>query len=444
MSDTNIAIKVKNISKCYQLYERPSDRLKQMYFGSRKRLYKEFWALKDVSFNLKKGEIVGIVGVNGSGKSTLLQIISGTLAPSSGNVKTSGRVVALLELGSGFNPEFTGRENVYFNAKLLGLSNEEIDDRFEDIVAFADIGDFINQPVKNYSSGMYVRLAFSVYAMVDPDVFVVDEALAVGDERFQRKCFAKIQELKRKGVAILFVSHSAPMIIELCDKALLLDHGHLIMADSPTNVIRFYQQLLYAPDSDFSNDHKANNKARSNAIKLYKRPDAESQSYFDPGLIPSTTTSYPSCGGKITSFTIKDRFGKEVNLLQPGEIYSFHILGFIRNSFKGLYFGVHIKNVIGAELTGQRFPEQGKFVEHVSQSTEFEFVSSFRMDLLPGVYFVGGGIWSSEDSTCVHRIIDALMFRVVLVRPQNSFGVVNLSSSEPVFILKNQSLKITS
>lgn len=227
----DIAIRVENLSKCYQIYDTPRDRLKQFILprlhhltGQTPRQYfREFWALKDVSFEVKKGETIGIIGRNGSGKSTLLQLICGTLSPTSGSITTNGRIAALLELGSGFNPEFTGRENVYMNASVLGLSKEEIDARFEDIVAFADIGTFIEQPVKMYSSGMMVRLAFAVQAQVEPDILIVDEALAVGDAKFQAKCFDRLHQLKEGGTSILLVTHSSEQIVTHCSEAILLD-----------------------------------------------------------------------------------------------------------------------------------------------------------------------------------------------------------------------------
>src|SRR6478672_3840406 len=230
---SDIAIKVEHLSKCYQIYSQPRERLKQfilpalqgMIGQQPKQYFRDFWALQDVSFEVRKGETVGIIGRNGSGKSTLLQLICGTLNPTSGSLQAHGRIAALLELGSGFNPEFTGRENVYLNGSLLGLSSAEIDVKFDDIAAFADIGEFIERPVKTYSSGMVVRLAFAVQAMVDPDILIVDEALSVGDEKFQRKCFARLEELKSRGTSILFVSHSGSQIVELCERALLLEHG---------------------------------------------------------------------------------------------------------------------------------------------------------------------------------------------------------------------------
>lgn len=253
MSSEIVAIRVSNLSKCYQIYETPRDRLKQFVLPKLYRIlgkqpkqyYREFWALKDVSFEIKKGETVGIIGRNGGGKSTLLQLICGTLFPTNGGIQTNGRIAALLELGSGFNPDFTGRENVYLNGTVLGLSKEEIDARFDDIAAFADIGDFIEQPVKTYSSGMFVRLAFAIQANVDPEILIVDEALAVGDAYFVHRCMARFHDLQTKGTTIIFVSHDASSVKRLCGRALWLKNGHLISVGDAATVVDAYLQDLF-------------------------------------------------------------------------------------------------------------------------------------------------------------------------------------------------------
>jgi ABC-type polysaccharide/polyol phosphate transport system ATPase subunit len=235
------AIEVNGLSKCYQIYDKPSDRLKQMLVLGRKQYYKEFWALKDVSFKIKKGETVGIIGRNGAGKSTLLQMLCGTLHPSSGEIQTNGRLAALLELGAGFNPEFTGRENVYLSAALHGLSDADILERFDNIAAFADIGDFIDQAVRSYSTGMFVRLAFAVQVHLDPDVFVIDEALAVGDQRFVQKCYRKLEELKNRGTSLLFVSHDTTAIKMLSDRAIWIHDGKLREIGDSSRVVDAYR-----------------------------------------------------------------------------------------------------------------------------------------------------------------------------------------------------------
>lgn len=251
---SEIAIKVENLSKCYEIYNKPRDRLKQfinprfqqLVGKSPKRYYREFWALKDVSFEVKKGETVGIIGRNGGGKSTLLQMICGTLNPTTGNIQTNGRIAALLELGSGFNPEFTGRENVYMNASVLGLNNEEIDSRFNDIVAFADIGDFVEQPVKTYSSGMLVRLAFAVIAHVDADILVVDEALSVGDVFFSQKCMRFFKNFQSAGGTVLFVSHDTSAVMSLCQNAILLVQGAVQQTGAADLICKTYLEHLYS------------------------------------------------------------------------------------------------------------------------------------------------------------------------------------------------------
>lgn len=238
------AISIHNLSKCYQIYENPRDRLLQMIFRGRRQYYREFWALRDISLDIVRGEIVGIIGNNGAGKSTLLQLVCGTLQPTGGSVEVHGRIAALLELGAGFNPEFTGRENVYLSATVMGLTSAEIDDRYDRIVAFSGIGDFIHQPVKTYSSGMYVRLAFSVATCVDPDILIVDEALSVGDGEFARKSFDRIMELKKNGTTILFCSHAMYHIESFCDRAVWLEQGQMRMLDVSQKVTAAYQATL--------------------------------------------------------------------------------------------------------------------------------------------------------------------------------------------------------
>jgi lipopolysaccharide transport system ATP-binding protein len=448
MSSKDITIKIENLGKCYHIYNQPQDRLKQsivprlqMLSGrSPKSYFREFWALQNISFEVKRGETIGIVGRNGSGKSTLLQLICGTLSPTTGIVESSGRIAALLELGSGFNPEFTGRENVYLNGAILGLSQEEIDYRFDDIAAFADIGDFIEQPVKMYSSGMALRLAFAVQAMIDPDILIVDEALSVGDEKFQRKCFARLDELKSKGTSILFVSHIGMQIIELCDRALLLDRGKRLMYTYPLKAVRAYQKLIYASVDEqerlvreYQTADQANEEVQVDSTKPIDISVQPNSSTFDAGLVPETTQIYPIQGAEIASFRILDADGQMVNVLQPRQDYSFEVSGRFLSDRKNIYFGIQIRSTSGTVVTGRRYPEEGKFIEQVRAGQSFRITYGFKMILVPGVYFVGGGIWSFTEPSCLHRILDALMFRIVPDRKSSSLGYVDTSSMEPLF-----------
>ncbi len=251
MNKPESAISARNLSKVYCLYDRPQDRLKQMFVGKRKKLYRDFWALRDISFEVKKGEALGIIGRNGAGKSTLLQILAGTLSPTDGEVSVNGRVACLLELGSGFNPEFTGRENVYLNGSILGFSRSEMDRLFDEIASFADIGEFMDQPVKLYSSGMYVRLAFAVQACIRPDALIVDEALSVGDIFFQQKCHARMQELIARGTAIIIVSHNMQAIEKYSTRAMLLDKGACVFMGHPNEAVERYYQMTASSKPKF-------------------------------------------------------------------------------------------------------------------------------------------------------------------------------------------------
>jgi len=248
---SELAIQVENLSKCYHIYERPRDRLIQML--RRKKLFREFWALRDVSFSIERGETIGIIGRNGSGKSTLLQMICGTVSPTAGRIATEGRVAALLELGAGFNPDFTGRENVLLNAVILGFSEETMQERMADVLAFSEIGEFLDQPVKTYSSGMYARLAFSIAIHVDPDILIVDETLAVGDSRFVAKCMRRIKEIQQKGATILFVSHDVGVVRTICNRAIWLDKGLMVADGDVFPVTGKYMEFLFQDESSKSN-----------------------------------------------------------------------------------------------------------------------------------------------------------------------------------------------
>ncbi len=425
--DREIAISLKNVSKCFKRYEHPGDRLKELLFPGKSRS-QEFWALRDINLEVRKGETLGIVGRNGSGKSTLLQIIAGTLTPTTGEVKVNGRISALLELGSGFNPEFTGRQNVFFNGKLLGLKQEEIEAKFDDIAAFADIGDFLEQPVKTYSSGMFVRLAFAVAINADPDILIVDEALAVGDEAFQRKCFSRIHAFQEQGKTILFVSHAASSVVELCNWSILIERGELLLAGSPKLVISNYHKLIYAPVDKIENlrqeirytNHEFNQSltksflVREINLKVREKERNKSEAFYDPNLKPKSTISYISRGAEITNAYLTTPNGKTVNVLVKGEDYVYNYsVNFTKVAYR-VRFGMLIKTISGFELGGAGSHILDNAIDYIPAESLIKVEFKFRCSLLPGVYFLNNGVLGIVDEAEVylHRCIDAVMFRV--------------------------------
>lgn len=446
-SDGNV-IRVDRLSKCYQIYDRPHDRLKQFVTPRLRNMlgrppvnyFREFWALRDVSFNVGRGETVGIIGRNGSGKSTLLQMICGTLMPTSGTVETNGRVAALLELGAGFNPEFTGRENVFLNAMVLGLSQDEIEARFDDIAAFADIGQFIEQPVKHYSSGMYARLAFAVAINVDPDILVVDEALAVGDEPFQRKCFARIDAIKNRGATILFVSHSGAAIINLCDRAVLLNAGERLYTGIPKRAVYFGQKLGNTT-SDKAVELIAEIRridAEGDSAASLAEPDAEEKKpaaakpvpvgglepFFDASFVPDTL-SYDEVGARLESPMLQTLDGAQVNHILRGHRYKLKCSVQFTEDCPAVRFYALIRTTSGIDLAGCAHPildEHGiDFTAGTSLELEFEFVCSLN----PATYFCTFAA-QGEDGSLHHRIVDAIVFRVMADEPRPATGLFDI------------------
>ncbi|MBK8015759.1 MAG: ABC transporter ATP-binding protein [Betaproteobacteria bacterium] len=435
------AIRVSGVGKCYHIYRQPRDRLLQFLSSGRKSLYREFWAVRNVSFDVRRGESVGIIGRNGSGKSTLLQIVCGTLTPTQGEVDVRGRVAALLELGAGFSPDFTGRENVFINGSILGLSTAELERRYEEIIDFAEIGEFVDQPIKTFSSGMVVRLAFAIQACVEPDILVVDEALAVGDERFQRKCFARIEDLKRKGTSILFVSHVAETVLSLCDRVLLLDHGQRLAMGAPLATVRAYQRLIYAPREE--QESLARQMQEGDSRQSLDSPGTLSASSpqeeeaappslcgFDPDLVPTSTVSYPVQGAEIEDIRIVDDLGRVVNVLEPGRAYTVISAGIFHGEARLVHFGIHLRSINGIVVAGQRYPHQGETLERVPSNSRFEVRFRVEMRLPPGCYFIGGGVWSNHEPQCLHRIVDKAMFRMLSPERQYAFGLLD-SAAEP-------------
>ncbi|MCD6035922.1 MAG: transporter ATP-binding protein [Rickettsiales bacterium] len=429
-SDRAIAIEVDNLSKTYQIFAKPSHRLAQGIFRGAKSFCTPFEALKPLSFTIHKGEAVGIIGQNGSGKSTLLQMICGTLTPSGGICKTYGRISALLELGAGFNPEFTGKENVYLNAAILGLSRAETDAKYDSILEFASIGDKIYQPVKTYSSGMYVRLAFAVAIATQPDILIVDEALAVGDELFQRKCFARIKEIQAKGAAILFVSHSSRTIQDLCSRALLLDRGELLYDGAPKKAVAYYHKLIFAPDAERDTVRRS--------IQSQKTEASSAEpvlSRYNPDLSPESLVSYACNGAKISEPALACAKTRErVNLLKRGEWY--YLTYDIEFSVyaEQIRFGMMIKTPSGVQLGGASCHTNE--VSEVQSGTRFKVCIKFKAALLQGSYFINCGCSGvvNGERIFLHRIEDALTFKVLpeAENDSHSAGLVDFSP-EPIW-----------
>jgi len=466
MSSEDFSIQVQALCKRYEIYSQPADRLKQMVLPRMQRAirrpsrayFNEFWALRDVSFNVRRGETIGIVGRNGSGKSTLLQMICGTLTPTLGEVTVNGRIAALLELGAGFNPEFTGHENVRLSGLLYGLSEEELRNRYDAILDFAEIGNFIDQPVKTYSSGMYVRLAFAVAINVSPDILVVDEALSVGDEAFQRKCFARIDAIRKAGATILFVSHAASTVSELCNRALLLDRGELLTQGSPKYVVSRYQKLLYSPADKYPSIREAIRASNEGDVRSevaaalsidplghgesnldadpvggqsLDRAKAEhpsgatdvhavdsailEEAYFEEGLVPRSTLRYDASGAEIIDPHIETLDGRRVNILQPQHEYVYTYCIRFEKVIAAVRCGMLIKSVTGLELAGSVTSWHGDNLPIVEAGTELMVKFRFPCLFSSGAYFMNAGVQGmiGEEHIYLDRWIDGIMFKVI-------------------------------
>ncbi len=433
----NAAIQVERLGKQYHVYKRPQDRLKQGLWRGRRRYFEEFWALRELSIELERGETFGVIGRNGSGKSTFLHLVAGTLSPTTGEIAVRGRVAALLELGAGFHPDFTGRENVFVYGALMGLTRAEIRDRLDAILAFAEIGDAIDRPIHTYSSGMYVRLAFAVAVSVDADVLVIDEALAVGDESFQRKCFARLAAIRERGGTILFVSHSSEAVLEICDRALLLDRGERVLLGAPRDVVNGYHRMLYAPadgresvrqtlialdragadathamsglDNALATSAAAAT-ARSASGNALERPPTGT---LDPTLSPKSTTRYVGRGAAIGQVLLQDETGQPVNVLKRGAAIDYVYRVHFSEACRRVRFGMLLKTVTGVELGGLASHPEGQGLD-VPAGAEFEVRFPIRARLAPGVYFFNAGVVGLIDGEerYLDRILDALALRV--------------------------------
>lgn len=351
----NVAIRVQNLTKMYKLYDKPTDRLVESLGLSKKKCYKEHYALNGINMVVNQGETVGIIGTNGSGKSTILKIITGVLTPTSGNVEINGRISALLELGAGFNMEYTGLENVYLNGTMIGFSREEIDEKIDAILEFADIGEFIHQPVKTYSSGMFVRLAFAVAINIEPEILIVDEALSVGDVFFQAKCYRKFEEFKKMGKTILFVSHDLASVNKYCDRVILLNKGIKVDEGSPKVIIDIYKKILVNQYDENENKgiNESNGKINENNTLKHKSDDStEIKLYKEMMQQNPNVIKYGSGIAEIIDFAVLDQNGQPTNTIESGADNTVLMKVKFNRKINNPIFAYTIKDVLGVELVG--------------------------------------------------------------------------------------------
>jgi lipopolysaccharide transport system ATP-binding protein len=438
---SEIAAVVENVGKCYHVYEKNIDRLKQALILGQRKLYREFWALRDISFEVHRGETLGIVGANGSGKSTLLQLMFGVLQPTVGRLAVQGRVGGLLELGAGFNPEETGRANVLVNASILGVTPDQMPALFERVAAFADIGNFLDQPVKVYSSGMGVRLGFALQISVPADVLIIDEALAVGDELFQRKCYAALEKFRNNGGTVVFVSHAAGSVKQMCRRAIFLDHGQMVQMGKCKTVVDNYQKFLYMRepeksqfraeliqsgpvpvDESASVDPLASVNPHAAMVKPIRNDPSYDQGVdrdpppadYEEGLATQSATYYQPIGAVITDPRIETLDGRRVNLLNPRERYRYCYRVEFKEAAREIVFGWLVKSTSGLELGGGAHDCSDGYVAAVKLGDVYDVTFEFTACLLPGIYYLNCGVSGTLDDYdgFLHRVIDAVAFRI--------------------------------
>jgi len=458
-----IALSLKNVSKCYKRYSRPVDRLKELLLPGKNRA-EEFWSLRDINLEVFKGETLGVIGQNGAGKSTLLQIIAGTLKPTMGEVQVNGRVSALLELGSGFNPEFTGRQNVFFNGRILGLNLEQIEAKYDAIAAFAEIGDFINQPVKTYSTGMVLRLAFAVVANTEPKILIVDEALAVGDAKFSARCIKRIRQLKEEGVTILFVSHDSSSVKMLCQRAVLMNHGRILETGEPKEVVNHYIAILssdktyvdalaqrasnedsitpvganlteqYNVDTNLTEQHTVD----TNLVKLddANKNSAEPDNDFGDLIQNISLHRHGNKQAILKDVKIKNLKNKESEKLETGTIFKIEVLLEARAELSDLTVGISIRNLMGLVIYGTNTRLMDAKLPTLSPSEQLIVTFQVLCHLNKGVYTVTVGL-HSEEGLSYDWVDELIVFEVN--NSSGCEGVVDLKSkiqvSKPSYIL---------
>ena len=412
MEQKELAIHVDRVSKVYKLYRRNRDRLIESLGLTKKKLSTPHYALKDVSLDIYKGETVGIIGTNGSGKSTILKIITGVLHETSGTVQVNGRISALLELGAGFNMEYNGIENIYLNGTMIGFSEKEIDEKLQDILDFADIGDYVYQPVKTYSSGMFVRLAFAVAINIDPEILVVDEALSVGDVFFQAKCYHKFEEFKKQGKTILFVSHDLGSISKYCDRVILLNQGVMLDEGTPKAMVDMYKQLLVHQDP----------------VKQAEESNPRKEDWKQGFQVNPNTLEYGEKQAEIADFVVMDSKGRQTNTIEKGSKFQIKMRIHFHESIQQPIMAFTFKNIQGTEITGTNTMYEGVNVEHTDTGDECIVVFEQKMDLQGGEYLLSFGCtgYRNGDFTVFHRLYDAC--NITVVSSKNTVGFYDMNS----------------
>lgn len=413
------AIKIEHLSKMYKLYDKPIDRLKESLGLTKKKLFYEHYALNDINFIINKGETVGIIGTNGAGKSTILKIITGVLNPTEGTVVVDGRISALLELGAGFNQEYTGIQNIYLNGTMMGFSKEEIDKRVDEIIKFADIGEFINQPVKTYSSGMFVRLAFAVAINIDPEILIVDEALSVGDVFFQAKCYRKFEEFKTQGKTILFVSHDLGSISKYCDRVILLNKGTKLCEGDPKEVLDIYKKVLVnqLDDQDTKQEEQQETK-QENITSTWKEMLS----------INPDTNEYGSKLAEIIDFSIEDKNNIITNNINKGEEFILRMKVQFNEIIQDPIFAFTIKDLKGTDITGTNtmLEKVNTTITKIGEIRNIEFKQ--KMNLQGGEYLLSLGCtgYMDGDFTVYHRLYDVC--NITVISDKNSVGYYDMNS----------------
>ena len=423
--DKNLAISVQGVSKIYKLYDKPIDRLKEAVSLTHKSYHRDFFALSDISFDVKKGETVGIIGTNGSGKSTILKIITGVLSPTTGTAEVSGNISALLELGAGFNSEYTGLENIYMNGTMMGFSREEMQRRMDDILRFADIGDFVNQPVKTYSSGMFVRLAFALAINVDPEILIVDEALSVGDVFFQAKCYRRMEEMMKNGTTILMVSHDMGSIIKYCDKVVLLNRGHFVAQGEAGKMVDLYKKILANQTDELA---EALIEQKKEALGLPVGEVHTDKSMKERMNLNPEVQEYGDGRASFEDFGTLDARGNVTNLLLKGEMFTIRERIRLHAPIEMPIFTYTLRDKKGTDITGTNTMFEGADIKPVKDGDVYTVSFRQKMNLQGGEYLLSMSCTGYENGEHVvyHRLYNVLSLTVI--SNKNTVGYYDMDS----------------